>query len=356
MSDSSSSKKKKKVYIAAYCKVCNTRVTPKAKFAGRRIKCPDCFTSIQIPKLEEHRAQQEAAKLREPAQPEEHEPYSLNAPIEGPELPPVSVFEEQAKIRNVRKRPKPPKRPFLSNVFQFPWSDAGTLARWGMISGGLSLAGFFGALILMLVSMGGLGGAIPGLFLVTAQMVVLTWTLSYATSCAFTIIQDTGAGLNKVEGWPDGGVQEWLSDLLAVVFVFFASGLVSYLMGYALQPITGMIGPPTLIIHGLLFPSALLSALDADSILVPYSEMTIRSLRRIPGKWLQMLSLYFCVWLAAGAILIPLFMLNPMVAGIACGPVIAAGIFISARLIGRQAWLVGEDASKFDPAADDDDD
>ena len=81
MSDSSSSKKKK-TYIAAYCKVCNTRVTPKAKFAGRRIKCPDCFTSIQIPTLEEHRAQQEAAKLREPNQPEEQQPYALKVPIE----------------------------------------------------------------------------------------------------------------------------------------------------------------------------------------------------------------------------------------------------------------------------------
>ncbi|MDG2359674.1 MAG: hypothetical protein P8M20_08480, partial [Planctomycetaceae bacterium] len=139
--DPSSSKNKKKTYIAAYCKVCNTRVTPKAMFAGRRIKCPDCFTSIQIPTLEEHRAQQEAAKLKEPVQPEEHKPYSLNATIEGPELPPVRIFEEQAKIRYVRKRPKPPEYPFLSNVFQFPWSDAGTLARWGMISVGLAING-----------------------------------------------------------------------------------------------------------------------------------------------------------------------------------------------------------------------
>jgi hypothetical protein len=350
----SSSSKKKDTYIAAYCKVCNTRVTPKAKFAGRRIKCPDCFTSIQIPTLEEHRAQQEAAKLREPRQPEKHEPYSLNAPTEAPELPPVRIFEEQAKIRNVRQRPKPPKRPFLSNVFQFPWSDGGTLARWGMISGGLSLAGLFAALILMLVSKGGLGGAIPGLFLVTAQMVVLTWTLSYTSSCAFTIIQDTSAGLNKVEGWPEGGVREWIADLMIVVYVFFASGFVSYLIAYPFQPITGMIGPPTLIIHGILFPPAILSALDANSILLPYSEMTLRSLGRIPGKWLQMLGLSFCVWLAAAGLLTPMMLFSPVLAGFAVGPIITTAIFISARLIGRQAWLIGEDASKVDPVDDDD--
>ena len=355
MSDPSSSKKKKKSYIAAYCKVCNTRVTPKAKFAGRRIKCPDCFTSIQIPTLEEHRAQQEAAKLKEPVQPEEHEPYSLNATIEGPDLPPARIFEEQAKIRHVRKRPKPPERPFLSNVFQFPWSDAGTLARWGMISGGLAINGGIMAINFSLVS-SGLMMAIPGLFLIGTQMAVATWSLSYASSCGFSIIQDTGAGLNKVEGWPDDGVLEWMVDLMAVVYVFFASGFVSYLIAYPMQPVTGMLGPPVLVIHGILFPAAILSAHDADSILLPYSEMTFRSLARIPLAWVQMLTLYFGVWLAAGAILIPLAMVNPIVAGIASGPVLTAGIFISARLIGRQAWLVGEDASEFDPATDDDDD
>lgn len=352
MSDSSRSTKK--TYIAAYCKVCNTRVTPKAKFAGRRIKCPDCFTSIQIPTLEEHSAQQQAAKLRDPAQPKEHEPYSLNAPIEAPELPPVRIFDEQAKIRHVRIRPKPPKRPFLSNVFQFPWSDPGTLARWGMISGGLAINGAIMAINFWLASEAGLIGAIPGLFLTVAQMAVATWSLSYTSSCAFTIIQDTGAGLDKVEGWPEGGVGEWMMDLMTAVYVFVASGFVSLMIAYPLQPVFGMIAPTTLIIHGFLFPPAILSALDAESIILPYSEMTLRSLVRIPLAWLRMLALYFCIWLAAGAILIPLFMLNPVVAGIASGPVIASGIFISARLIGRQAWLIGEDAAKVDPIDDDD--
>lgn len=329
-------------------------MTPSAKFAGRRIKCPDCGTSIQLPTLEQHRQQQTTARLHETKQPEEHEPYKLSAVAESPELPPVRIFEEQATIRNVRQRPKPPKRPFLSNVFQFPWSDAGTLSRWGMISGGLSITGLFASVILALVEQGGLFGAIPGLFLVTAQMAVATWSLSYASSCAFTIIQDTGAGLDKVEGWPEGGIREWLVDLMVVAYVFFVSGFVSYLIAYPLQPVTGMIGLPVFIIHVILFPPAILSALDADSILLPYSEMTLRSLVRIPFTWLKMLALLFCVWLAVGGILIPLAIYTSALAGIVAGPVIAAAIFISARLIGRQAWLIGEDASKVDPMDDGD--
>lgn len=223
-----------------------------------------------------------------------------------------------------------------------------------MISGGLGVTGLFASLILLLVHEGGLIGAIPGLFLVTAQMVVATWSLSYAASCAFAIIQDTGAGLNKVEGWPEDGVREWLADLMAVIYVFFASGLVSYLIAYPLQPVTGMIGPPVLMIHGILFPPALLSALDADSILFPYSEMTLRSLLRIPLEWLKLLSLIFCVCLLAGGIVSVLIIYLPMLAGVIAGPVSATAIFVCARLIGRQAWLIGEDATRADPTDDDD--
>ena len=196
--------------------------------------------------------------------------------------------------------------------------------------------------------------AIPGLFLTVAQMAVATWSLSFASSCAFSIIQDTGAGLNKVEGWPDGGVREWMVDLMAVVYVFFASGLVCYLIALPLQSLTGMVGLPVVIIHAFLFPPVLLAALDADSIFFPYSEMTLRSFKRIPLKWMQMSVLIVGVWLAVAGALTPILVYSQMIAGAASGPLVAAGIFISARLIGRQAWLIGEDASRVDEVDEDD--
>ena len=115
-----------------------------------------------------------------------------------------------------------------------------------------------------------------------------------------------------------------------------------------------MIGLPALIIQAFLFPPAILSALDADSILLPYSEMTLRSLVRIPLTWLKMLLLLLTVWLIAAGVLTPLLIHVPLLSGIAAGPIIASAIFISARLIGRQAWLIGEDASRVDPIDDDD--
>ena len=68
----------------------------------------------------------------------------------------------------------------------------------------------------------------------------------------------------------DQAGREWMVDLMAVVYVFFASGLVCYLIALPLQPLTGMVGLPVVIIHAFLFPPVLLAALDADSIFVPY--------------------------------------------------------------------------------------
>ena len=346
MSDSSSSEKPK--YLAAYCKVCNTRVTPKAKFAGRRIKCPDCFSPIQLPTLEQYEKTLHNAKLKEVAQPEEHTPYTLQTPVEHPAPPTGRIFEEPAKIRHVRKRPKPPKWTFFTNVFEFPWSDAQTLTRWAILSAGLSVTSLIAVIVYWLVSEQGLIALIPVIFLLLAQFGIGAWAMSYASSCVFSIIHDTAAGLNKVEGWPDGGVREWMIDLMTVTWVFFASGLVSYLIAWPLHILTGHVGVPTLIVHGLLFPLALISALDADSISLPYSEMTLRSIPRITWAWLLLYALLFGVWLLAAGMLTPLLVYVPLLFGLACGPVFASGLMISARLLGRLAWLIGEDASIID--------
>lgn len=333
-------------YIAAYCKVCNTRVTPKAKFAGRRIKCPDCFSPIQLPTVEEYVAQKKQVKVGDVATPQEHSPYDLQAPVERTEPVRTEFAQKQSKIRHVRKKPKPPKWTFFSNVFEFPWSDTETLIRWAMMSGGLSITGVIAVLNYWLVTENGLMGMIPVVFLLLAQFGIGAWSMSYASSCGFSIIHDTSAGLNKVEGWPEGGVREWMIDMMTVVGVFFSSGFVSWLIASPIAQLTSHIGPPVLIIHLFLFPLALISALDADSIILPYSELTLRSIPRITWAWLLFYGLLAGVWLTAAVFLTPLLVFIPVLFGIAAGPVFGAGFMISARLLGRLAWLIGEDASR----------
>ena len=67
--------------IPAKCKVCGTRVTPDIEFAGRKIECPDCFSPIQIPTLEEYTRQVESQRPHEAVQIGDIETYSFTAPI-----------------------------------------------------------------------------------------------------------------------------------------------------------------------------------------------------------------------------------------------------------------------------------
>lgn len=67
--------------IPAKCKVCGTRVTPDIEFAGRKIECPDCFSPIQIPTLEEYARQVDSQRSHEAVQIADIETYSFTAPI-----------------------------------------------------------------------------------------------------------------------------------------------------------------------------------------------------------------------------------------------------------------------------------
>lgn len=351
MSDSSPSKKA--TYIAAYCKVCNTRVTPKAKFAGRRIKCPDCFSSIQLPTVEQYQKKQEAVKLRETVQPVDQEPYAIQAPIDLPETPPVRVFEEMATIHNVREKPEPPERPFFSNVFQFPWSDITTTIKWGILSAGLSISISIALLCIWIIQENGLAGAIPVLLFSMTQVGILVWTMSHGSAFMFAIIHDTGAALDKVESWPQEGVIACFSELVTFSVAFLMSGFFSYVITLPIQYLTGLTGPPVLIVQTIIFPATLLSSLDADSIFMPYSELTLRSFVRIPRSWLMFYGLLMGVWLTVTAILVSMAYFSVLSSGIASGPVLATGMFISARLMGRLAWLIGDNASELANKDDD---
>ena len=133
-------------FIHANCKVCGTRVTPKAKNAGRRLKCPDCETPIQLPTMEQYLETRRQQNQSEPRPPDLAEPYSMREKVERVEAT-VSVFRELAQIKR-EEAPEPPRHTFFSNVFEFPWKTPDALSRWGLLAGGFSLAGmiFAGAM------------------------------------------------------------------------------------------------------------------------------------------------------------------------------------------------------------------
>lgn len=338
-------------YIHANCKVCGTRVTPKAKNAGRRLKCPDCETPIQLPTIEQYLEIRRDQALSETRQPEPVEPYGMREKVERAEAT-VSVFRELAQVKR-EEAPPPPQYTFFSNVFEFPWKTTDALLRWALLAVGFSVSGLFLVVNLTLVETYGFAALVGVIFFVLFQIVITIWTAACAASVLMSILHDTAAGLDRVEGWPDGGWRDWMSDLMLVGYLFFVSGFVSLGPARLLQPVIGFQSPIVLAVHAALFPITLLAGFDAESIWLPWSRTIFRSLRIIPLDWLLFYALTLAVVGVGDGFLLACMIGSPWLFGFMLGPVLASQIFIGARLLGRLAWRIGETALIDDEDDDD---
>ncbi|MHC4877419.1 MAG: hypothetical protein ACYTGL_13070 [Planctomycetota bacterium] len=343
-------------YIHANCKVCGTRVTPKAKNAGRRLKCPDCETPIQLPTIEQYMETRRQQALSEPRQPEPVEPYTLQEQVERVERTEatVSVFRELATVKR-EEAPPPPPYPFFSNVFEFPWKTPDAFIRWGMLAAGGTGTGLMLGVNHWLISEYGTAGMLGSAFFGLALITVTAWSLSFASSCMLAIIHDTSAGLDQVEGWPDGGVREWMVDMFTILYVFFVAGFVGLVIGKPIEFAIGVLSPQVFLVQGLVFPLALLGAYDSESVWFPWSPVVVRSVKIMPRDWLIFYGLSFALAGVGFGFLGACLYKSTWLFGFMLGPVLSSQMFIFSRLLGRIAWRIGETAPHEQDDTEDDD-
>ncbi|MBW3543005.1 MAG: hypothetical protein KY476_22310 [Planctomycetes bacterium] len=53
-------------YVAVYCPVCDTRLTPRPWKMPRKVKCPDCYTLVRVPSISEAQARMPRKREAEP--------------------------------------------------------------------------------------------------------------------------------------------------------------------------------------------------------------------------------------------------------------------------------------------------
>ncbi len=74
--------------------------------------------------------------------------------------------------------------------------------------------------------------------------------------------------------------------------------------------------------------------------------MAMRSLKRLPGIWFLFYLISVVVVCLLGGLWTLLAMNASFAAGLTFGPVVATMVFVYARLMGRLAWKIGDDASE----------
>lgn len=260
---------------------------------------------------------------------------SQRARLPGADEDHLATARARGLVRDVRL-PDPPKWTFFSGVFGYPWQGV-NLARWAAMAFGLSVTGM---MFWMAAEMLGLLGrslspdAIMGLFLAVLTIAMGLATFSFSAACFLAALQDTADGHldpqeSSVPDW-----DQWLFTLLSLVSLWAASAAIGF-------PFTLIeeIGPAACFVSSVLvFPVLLLSALEADSYLLPYSRPVLATLVRCARGWL-MFYLITTALLAGWIVALDAGLReSPYLAMFLSGPVAAALILIYARLLGRLAW------------------
>lgn len=380
--------------LKAKCSECGTVLTAPAQMAGQTLSCPACLADVPLPGGEPDvpidlgtsndsasarpmedvgtteddevsdsiplakgqpsvSHQRDVVDEEEPIEtiplskavnaPRDHVPmiggtYGLGQVHDRPVVK-IEVFEAIARVKREKAQP-PPKSLFFSNVFEFPWRTGEAFSRWLFIALGISFGAALAALCVSIVREVGAGGWLLAGFFVIAMAAVELWSLCYASACANVILQETAAGNDVIEGWPDGGVRELVFEFMPMVYIYSVSGFVALIVAMPMELMLGYLSPQLFALQVFTFPVTWLCALDSHSIWLPFSPGVIRTLRTVPRTWWQFWGLSSLLFAAACLALFATSYIHFWMTAIIAGPVLASVFLIYPRLLGRVVWQV----------------
>lgn len=332
------------VHCHVTCATCHELLWVEARKVARKIVCPECGRSVRVPARDEIEARKPVSVASNRKDVGE---YSLGevAPVPVEMQQPSQFILARTDFRQ-EAAPPPPKFTFFNGVFLFPWQGA-ALPRWINLSL-LLAAALLVAMVVLTVGMNlGLLAAAPqgGMlaFFVLPEIWLGTWSLSYAAACCLAILETTAAGGKEVDHWPQPQWKEWAFDLIFVVWILIVSLCAAFFLTLPVRIRVAETWPLLQCWFGvtaLLFPIFMLSAMEVQQNWLPFSAVTWASLFQKPVAWLVYYLTAGLLWAACGGLFVLLVRPAPIVAGLVTSPLLAANLFIQARLLGRLAWKI----------------
>jgi len=327
--------------VTLECPTCHESIRARVEATPGRAPCPYCGAMTSVPDRTTVAGWE--VKPIEPPQPLETGEYAAEAPLPTPQIGSGDLFDKLAEIRR-EVAPPPPRRTFFSGVFTFPWRND-VLSRWSCAT-----AGFTALVVIALVvrwitaSFTGISSGVALAFFLMPIVWIGFLTLSYTAACGICILESTAAGLDKIEAWPEPHWKEWMGQLLYLGWI----GAIPLVVSFGLAKLAGLAGAPVeWVLAGalfVLFPVALLSSLEANSIWVPLTLPILKSFVRWWWGWL----LFYLLTALVAAGLAAIFVFAEESAQewllLAIGPLFAAAVFIYFRLLGRLAWRMTTNA------------
>ncbi|EMI18203.1 putative membrane protein [Rhodopirellula maiorica SM1] len=322
------------------CLTCGSQRMVHASQAGKTIKCNDCHSPIRVrqpprlPKKVEIDIDNAATFAFEATQvsssDRRSDPYRKSA---------QQLLDEASRVEEtVYKHDDdiPSISGWLASIFGI-FRDVGVLAHWVALS---------------------LIASVPAIVVLASEVRVLQIALVPAgivfglvvVSCGFAILQSIANGEEKVSEWPVFDPAGWIENLVEVFSaagfaIIPVYGLAQFVFGQSL-----LTAALTMLSLYIFFPFVLLSMLDSNSPLTPFSAEVARSVTRAQEAWG---GLYF-----TAAIMFFALFLTYAVSSTLPSPVAAVGgifltvgmAFVYFAMIGRLAYAIGQEISE-PPAA-----
>jgi DNA-directed RNA polymerase subunit RPC12/RpoP len=312
------------------CNVCDSLMFAKASQAGKTVKCSDCHSPITIPPPPKVKKKQtmdlDSAQTFALEQPRTVRRKDTDPNRKSAEQLLAEAAKSEEESQPVRYSDTPNVVEWLSGVFGI-FRDISVITHWV----GLSIL-----------------AAVP-----TVAVIAINHPYFYAmmvpaglffgalvVSCGFAILQSVANGEKEVSNWPILDPSAWLGELVVAVtaaaIVAAPVAAISHIMN------AGLIGVALtmLAIYGL-FPFVLLSMMDMNSALKPFSAEVARSVTKCEEAWG---GFYFSSGVLFAALFLLIVVGKTMGAlGIAVAVFASVGVaFIYFAMIGRLAFAIGQ--------------
>ncbi len=336
------------------CPHCGFRQTTQVDQLGRKHSCTGCFLIFIPPTprpngdgegFDDELKLSDAAPRPKPTLPD----FDLDADGDSAAAPAAPFASRPELSRPLGPRPKLPDWPLVSGVFGFPLRP-GVWQRWVGLSVGL-------AAILILANGAhsvtrGIPQWIAAMFFSALAIFGAGLWYIFGPAALLAIFQDTAAGNDEVESWPDGPWIDTALEGLYIVCALATAGIVSAGLWEGAR-LAGLDNGWAAALTGLLafvaFPVFLLSMIEQGSMLMPVSGPVWGSLISGWKWWAVFLVESLLLDFAIGNAALALWRLSNASGGVlqmtaltAAATLFVAYLIIYFRLLGRLAWCCEE--------------
>ena len=340
--------------FAVTCSVCSARVDVTRDQIGSTVSCPDCYLAIPVhapkerapePKIDIDNAEtftfsdQEQAEELDSKSMTEHEKYAHTA---------------MEKAREELDRPKDESgyifdeydfEKLNSNIKILGFIGQPTIwPRWLMYSMGLTV-------ILSIYSIGVSFYEVDNLFKVFISFLITAvgtaglgvWIL-FVSPALLTIFSITGGGEDKVETFPAGAPQEFISEFSTLAVSLLYSSMVGMGLAFlgSLVGLSSIFGAALIIVSAVVFhPVVFLSLVHSQSLLTPCSPDIVRTFSLAKDKWIRLYLFVALMGFVSWALVAPVLIFGVIFA-LPAGIIITLNLLLYFRLLGKLVFECGE--------------